>query len=117
MIPKEYETMYGQNKGEGKARENRREKASELEEAINRQYNVVCQEWLESERGWGIRPDGISLHLTMDDCTQYIKDYWEEMPGFVPDEYSRPFGEPYMKKVSAEDYRQIKVSENGIRRF
>ena len=25
---------------------------------------VVVQKWEESERGWGTRPDGFSLHLT-----------------------------------------------------
>jgi len=25
--------------------------------------NFVVQAWEESERGWGVRPDGLSIHL------------------------------------------------------
>jgi hypothetical protein len=46
--------------------------------------------WTESERGWGCRPDGASLHLTRDDVTKYIKKYWDGMQKEVPYEYSRP---------------------------
>ena len=38
---------------------------------------VVCQYWEESERGWGVRPDGCSLHLTEADRKQFIKEYWD----------------------------------------
>lgn len=57
------------------------------------------QNWLESERGWGIRPDGYSLHTTRGDVDAYIAQYWDGMPDTVPDEYSRPDGEPYQVEV------------------
>lgn len=39
---------------------------------------ILCQEWEESERSWGVRPDGASLHFTENertaacDCTQLV---------------------------------------------
>jgi hypothetical protein len=33
---------------------------------------VVYQSWLESERGWGVRPDGYSLHLSLGDRKRFI---------------------------------------------
>ena len=38
-------------------------------------YVAFKQNWEESERGWGIRPDGCSLHETVDDCVAYRKTY------------------------------------------
>lgn len=77
---------------------------------------VWRQEWLESERGWGVRPDGYSLHLTDADVSAFVRDYWETMPNTAPDEYSRPSGDPYTTLVDNDMYQRIKESRNGIRR-
>lgn len=78
---------------------------------------VVKQDWEESELGWGIRPDGYSLHLTEEDRKQYIKDYWADQPeGRVPDEYSRPSGSAYLVDVQEHIWKEIKNSKNGIRK-
>lgn len=60
---------------------------------------IIVQNWIESERGWGQRPDGYSIHLTNVDRAQFIQDYWAGMPdgpaqgaGPPPDEYSAPSG-------------------------
>jgi len=79
------------------------------------ELEVVCQKWLESERDWGIRPDGYSLHLNEDDLAAYVRDYWESMPQEVPDEYSRPDGTPYRCKVSPAVYEKVTNSHNGTR--
>lgn len=60
---------------------------------------VVRVEWIESERGWGQRPDGYSLHLTTEVANQYISEmhnretaYYRSQgkpDNYVPDEYSR----------------------------
>ena len=73
-------------------------------------HPVVCQKWEESERGWGTRPDGYSLHLSDTDREAFIKDYWAGMPNAVPDEYSRPDGTPYVCDADSETYKKIKVS-------
>jgi len=75
---------------------------------------VICQKWEESERGWGQRPDGYSLHLTEEDRVAYIKAYWEVMPSDVPDEYSRPCGDPFVCEVDKDTAEQL-VFMNGIR--
>ena len=77
---------------------------------------VIVQEWEESERGWGTRPDGATLHLTDSDRKLYIENYWKQMPKQVPDEYSRPclFAEPYRAIIDNDLYKEIKTSKNGI---
>ena len=61
--------------------------------------------WIESERGWGIRPDGLSFHLSEQHCRDFISAYWAKMPDEIPDEYSRPDWErPQLVEVSDELY-------------
>lgn len=62
-------------------------------------YPVVRVNWIESERGWGQRPDGYSLHLTAAHADTYQQDLRDRerashrslgLPeNYVPDEYSR----------------------------
>jgi hypothetical protein len=51
--------------------------------------------WIESERGWGTRPDGYSLHVSEAEAKRYVDEYWDGMPDDPPDEYSRPDSEPF----------------------
>ena len=51
---------------------------------------IVEIEWIESEAGWGQRPDGFTYHPTIESAQQYINDYWTKMPTEVPGCYSRP---------------------------
>lgn len=76
---------------------------------------VYCLLWEESERGWGVRPDGASLHLSTEDSAQFVKAYWAQQPDEVPDEYSRPSGKPKLIEVDDETYEKIEASKNGIR--
>ncbi len=78
-------------------------------------FTVLRQDWLESERGWGQRPDGYSLHLTESDRQRYITEYWGRMPDEVPDEYSRPDGSPVRIDVDELLYAQVAASKNGLR--
>jgi hypothetical protein len=74
---------------------------------------VVCQLWEESERGWGARPDGYTLHLTEADRRAFIADYWARQPREVPDEYSRPSGMPTVLDVNDEVYGQVRAGRFG----
>ena len=79
---------------------------------------VLCQMWEESERGWGTRPDGFSLHVDQVAVNAFIKAYWAEMPdGPAPDEYSRPLGNPFLVEVDDEKYKQVIESTCGIRSY
>ena len=51
---------------------------------------VWIMPWEESERGWGVRPDGYSVHATEAGYDDYLSAYWKSMPDITPDEYSRP---------------------------
>jgi len=77
---------------------------------------VIVQNWEESEAGWGVRPDGCSLHLSEAARLAFIKAYWETMPDYPPNEYSRPVGAPYSAEVDDEIFAEISASTNGIRR-
>ena len=76
---------------------------------------VICQKWEESERGWGTRPDGYTLHLTDLHRRRFIQAHWDSLPDEAPDEYSRPCGTPYTCEVSEEIYRELQ--ERGGNRW
>ena len=92
-------------------------KAVKTAEAAKTTHGVVVQKWEESERGWGTRPDGYSLHLTEADRRKYGGEYWAQMPDDTPNAYSRPDGTAYIADVYGETYETIKQSKNGIRVF
>ncbi len=80
---------------------------------------VVCQVWEESERGWGVRPDGYSLHLTLGDHKAWMAAYLKRLPPPpAPDEYSRPVGEPKTLLVDADTHTQLverkKAGHHGL---
>lgn len=78
---------------------------------------VICQKWTESERGWGARPDGFTLHLTEEDRVQFVQKHWgDRQQESVPDDYSYPDGTPYVCEVSEEEYQEV-VSHGGSRWF
>ncbi len=77
------------------------------------EHKVIVQKWEESERGWGVRPDGYTLHQTDEHRKAFIKEYWDGMPNETPDEYSRPSGAPYEAYVSTEEFAVVKASKNG----
>ena len=80
-------------------------------------FKVIRQYWIESERGWGIRPDGYTLHLTLLDRKQFVAAYWARMPDEVPDEYSRPDGPSETIDVDEATYIEVKNSISGIWRI
>lgn len=64
---------------------------------------VWIQEWEESERGWGVRPDGYTIHQREQDIQYFLGEIRateaQEMArkgqSGTPDEYSRPSGKPF----------------------
>ena len=70
---------------------------------------VYVQNWEESERGWGARPDGFTVHVTREQRDEYVRWYNEYVNDGdeVPDEYTRPDGEPFLVKVSPELFDKI----------
>lgn len=81
-----------------------------------RTYPVLAQSWTESERGWGQRPDGYSLHQTKEDRDAFVDSYNKQFnnKAEVPDEYSFADGSPTVVVVHTSIYRKLKASKNGI---
>ena len=50
---------------------------------------VYLQYWEESERGWGVRPDGCSIHISKDEGMKYVKSIYSNRTKEVPNEYDR----------------------------
>jgi len=76
---------------------------------------AILVEWTESERGWGIRPDGYSVHLTKQAADDYFKEYWDSMPKAAPDEYSRPADKSLWETIVIADelYNILVASRTG----
>lgn len=89
--------------------------------------NAFCQVWEESEAGWGQRPDGYSVHYSLEDAKEYVKEYLSDQKKYfdsrgvkgTPHEYTRPAGEPYecklSKKMAIELVGQISLGRKGLR--
>lgn len=84
--------------------------------AATKKHSVVCQEWEESEAGWGCRPDGASFHLTEEDRRIYVEAFLKRQQKYftdagvkgTPDEYTRTSGGPFLKDVDNKLYLKIK---------
>lgn len=85
----------------------------------SKEHRAITQAWVESEKGWGVRPDGSSLHLTEQDREKFIKEYWDGMPDETPDVYCRPEGQPRGCLIDDETYSKLLIATNdgeyGIR--
>ncbi len=76
--------------------------------------DAILIRWVETERGWGIRPDGCTIHANEEDYKNYVKEYNEDLPDEVPDIYSRPDGEIRKVVISKELNERLLSSDNGI---
>lgn len=76
---------------------------------------IVVQKWEETEAGWGVRPDGYSLHASEKDRLAFIKEYQASIPSPVPHEYSRVCGTPYLWDADDDTYERVVASKNGLR--
>lgn len=77
-------------------------------------YTVVVQEWIESERGWGQRPDGVSLHVSRQELESFIANHWEGQPDETPEIYSRPEGDAFDAQVPKKLAMAVAKSKNGV---
>jgi len=72
-------------------------------------FAVYRMDWEESERGWGVRPDGYSLHLTLNDWNKFYVEFISTQPkDYVPDEYTRTSWEvPKLVEVTEKVYNEV----------
>lgn len=70
---------------------------------------VFVQNWEESERGWGTRPDGFTVHIDRSQCDRYVSWYnraFNNLPE-APSEYTRTSGEPVEIEVDEALFNKI----------
>jgi len=70
------------------------------------------QRWEESERGWGVRPDGCSIHLDEFQHDLYVQNVYKKRPDEVPDEYDRVCGRVIEAFVSDEIFEKVQERKN-----
>lgn len=77
---------------------------------------VYIQNWEESERGWGTRPDGFTIHTSLKQLNEYITWYNKTFNNlsFVPDEYTRICGDPVKVEVSDELFERIEKATEKV---
>ena len=72
---------------------------------------VYLQHWEESERGWGVRPDGCSLHLDLIKHKSYVEDVYNQRDtDTIPHEYDRVVGEPIEVMISDVMFEELNKS-------
>lgn len=74
---------------------------------------AIMVDWFESERGWGRKPDGVTLHLSTKDAQsardKHLADEKIRNPsGATPDYYWAPESANTMIAVDDEIFEQIK---------
>lgn len=64
-------------------------------------------EWIERERGMGMRPDGFSFHDSEQSAEDFVKKHNAKLPKEVPYEYSAPAGPAKLLEVSESLYNYV----------
>ena len=81
---------------------------------------VILQLWEESERGWGVRPDGCSLHIDDVERDLYLKTVYNDRGDEVPYEYDRIVGGPICAFVddnlfkSLSEEKTVRITQNSL---
>lgn len=88
---------------------------ADKKELEKRKFPVVVQKWEESERGWGTRPDGWTMHLTEADRAAFVDWYYKEhhTSASAPDEYTRTDGAPFIIDVDQTTYDNLAVAKKN----
>ena len=84
----------------------------------NKKTMNMCyfQLWEESEKGWGVNPDGCSIHISEEEYQKYLSSIYSlrESSTIVPDIYERVLGKMMVCYVSDSLYDVLK-SDKSIR--
>lgn len=76
---------------------------------MTKSKTVFVQNWEESERGWGVRPDGFTVHTSKQQHIKYVAWYNETFNNqvLVPAEYTRVSGVPIEVEVDDDLFDKI----------
>ena len=78
---------------------------------------VYLQNWEESERGWGVRPDGCSLHIDLNNHKSYLNSIYQSRDiNNIPHEYDRIVGVVREVLVSDVIFNEV-VKNSGVLRL
>lgn len=77
---------------------------------------VILQLWEESERGFGTRPDGCSIHTDSDNRNKYIKSIYDsrKVKTKIPETYERIIGSE-LEAFIDDDLFKILNEEKSLR--
>jgi len=68
---------------------------------------VILQLWEESERGFGTRPDGCSIHIDSDNRNNYIKSIYDSRKDEVPNTYDKIIGSELEAFIDDELFKKL----------
>ena len=78
---------------------------------------VYLKNWEESERGWGVRPDGCSLHIDLNNHKSYLNSIYQSRDiNNIPHEYDRIVGDVKEVLVSDVIFNEV-LKSNGVLRL
>ena len=75
---------------------------------------VILQLWEESERGFGTRPDGCSIHIDSDNRNNYIKSIYDSRKDEVPNIYDKIIGSELEAFIDDDLFKKLN-EEKSIR--
>jgi hypothetical protein len=75
---------------------------------------VVLQLWEESEKGFGTRPDGCSIHIDLYNRNNYIRYIYGSRGDIVPETYDKIIGSELEAFIDDELFKKLNV-EKSIR--
>lgn len=75
------------------------------------QRKLIIQNWEDRERGWGARPGGWTIHLSLNACQVYVDGYNRQHnnQASAPDEYTRTSGSSFEIFVDEDLYLKIEA--------
>jgi|GEM_PF-2682431 len=74
---------------------------------------VYLQFWELSELNQEVINDGVSLHLTIEDCKNYINNFYKKRIGKkVPKKYSRIVGDPIIVEITENLFNLVEKNLN-----
>lgn len=76
---------------------------------------VYIMEWDEHEQGWGIRPDGCSLHSSTQAWELYIQRHQKSQPKKTPHEYDTPSWDKPRAVECSEPIGALVASRGSLR--
>ena len=69
---------------------------------------VFLQFWEESEKGWGVRPDGCSLHINVQNHKEYLCNIYKDRDtNNIPNIYDKIVGDLIIVSVKKDLYELV----------